>query len=181
MAPDDGLLTLGNSIIRHVAVIARTRNATGCDLEFGPLLQVHTYHFNDTHKYNLFQVKSSQGNVEIAVKFLNNVVVKKPSPLMDHLASLFVSSDYDQKEQISRNFLRVLSPFSEPVLVYRFNLQRTSKVYNLTTLWLSPDGSLQDVVDFTVDESAVAGHVKPSLKQPILPGWWFFYAKFRTV
>lgn len=170
VTPNDGLLTLGNSIVRQVEKMFHKSNSTTCNVDFSSLMQVHTYHFNDSHKYNLFYVKSSKSNLEVAVKHVSNVAVKKPSPLMELLRSLFVSSDYDQKEQISRNFLRILSPFSEPVLIYRFAAHHTAKVYNLTCLWLSPDGRLHDVSDFTLDESSLAGHVKPSLKQPVLPG-----------
>lgn len=65
---------------------------------------------------------------------------------------MLVSSDYDQKEQISRNLLRSLSVFSEPYLVYHF-LSGTS-AYNLTFLWIDPVGSLADVSEAFIDEVA---------------------------
>ncbi|KAJ8931234.1 hypothetical protein NQ314_015878 [Rhamnusium bicolor] len=172
VTPDDGLLTLGSSVKRHISKILRKSNSTSCDVEIGSLLQVHSFHYKDSYKFTLFYLKTSESNIEVAVKPISNITLTKVSPLMQHLEVLLVSSDYDQKEQISRNFLQILSPFSEPVLIYRFSSQHSSKVYNLTCLWISPNGNLHDVTDFTLDESTLIGHVKPVLKQPLLPGKW---------
>ncbi|KAJ8925077.1 hypothetical protein NQ315_001249 [Exocentrus adspersus] len=170
--PDDALLTLGSSIARQATKMLLHSNSSSCDVGLGSLLQVHAYRYNDTNKYSLFHVETARGAAEVAVKFTSNVVVKKPSPLMELLGALYVSSEYDQKEMVSRNFPRILSPFSEPVLVYRFAMHRTAKAYNLTCLWISPDGRLHDIGEFTLDEASAAGHQKPALKQPILPGVW---------
>lgn len=65
---------------------------------------------------------------------------------------MVVSSEYDQKEQFSRNLLRALGVFSEPSL----SLQVISGThsYNLTLLWVDPIGSLADVSDAFIDETA---------------------------
>ncbi|CAG2068663.1 unnamed protein product, partial [Timema podura] len=68
---------------------------------------------------------------------------------------LYVSSDYDQKEQVSRNNLQNLGPFSEPVLVFQLSegpAGASAPSLNLTVLWVN--------------------HVKPSLREPLLPGVW---------
>ena len=54
-----------------------------------------------------------------------------------------VSSDFDQKESVARNWLRSLGPFSEPVAVY--HLEQSISGCNLTLLWIDPIGILADV------------------------------------
>ncbi|KAG5899486.1 hypothetical protein JTB14_015197 [Gonioctena quinquepunctata] len=174
VTPDDGLLTTGNGIKRLVSNKLHKTNSS-CDVELDSLLQVNSYHFKDTYRFNLFTFNTSETyRLEVAIKPINHISVKtKNSLLMEHLEVFIVSSDYDQKEQMSRNFMRILSPFSEPALVYSFiPFKVASKVYNLTCLWISPVGQLYEVDEFTVDEHSLIGHVKPSLKQPILPGRW---------
>lgn len=163
---NDGLLTLSNSVKR--SYLKSLKDPTDCDLT---LVEVTSYHHNDSYIYTLFMYSLAADRVEIAVKPKRRLSLLKNSTLMDRLDLLMVTSDYDQKEQLSRNFLRVLTPFSEPVLVYGFSRwSSNSRVYNLTSIWVGPDGHLYDVVEFFVDQSSVAGGVKSGLKQPILPG-----------
>lgn len=161
---NDVLMTIANSISRKT--LKSLSNATACDVALDPVLQINSFHHNDNYKYTLFLF----GSIEVAVRPLKKLILVKSSPLMEHLQSLQVNSDYDQKEQLSRNFLRSLSPYSEPVLLYKFNSFKIPKQYNLTCLWIDPVGTLRDVSAFSVDENSLIGHVKPGLKQPILPG-----------
>lgn len=168
--PDDGLLTVADSVRRNVMKTFAKSNST-CDPKLGVLSQVHSFHQNDSFKYTLFNYESLEyDSVEVAVRPRNHITVAKSSLLMENLEILMVSSNYDQKEQISRNFLRILNPQSEPVLVYKFKSKHTTNTYNMTCLWIAPSGTLYDAVDFSVDESSLAGHVKPTLKIPVLPG-----------
>ncbi|KAF7270775.1 hypothetical protein GWI33_016280 [Rhynchophorus ferrugineus] len=170
--PDDTLMTLTNSISRKA--VQNLSNGTACSLDLVKLLEVHTFHYKDNHKYNLFLYNNSLNSIsiEVAIKPINKLIVVKPNPLGENIVTLAVNSDYDQKEQLSRNFLRMLSPYSDPVLIYRFSSLKTNKQYNLTCLWIDPIGLLHDVSTFSVDEASLVGFVKPNLKQPHLPGVW---------
>lgn len=170
VTPNDGLLTLSNCIRRNVSKLLTTKFNSSCDLDVSDLLQVHTFHYNDTYMFTLFNYKLGEFGVEVAVEPKNFVGITNKYPIMKRLDLLIVSSDYDQKEQVSRNFLRILSPQSEPVLIYHFQPRYESSTYNFTTLWISPAGDIQDVVEFSVDENSLTGHVKPALKPPVLPG-----------
>lgn len=168
--PNDALLTLSNCIKRSISkLIAFNFNYT-CDLDIGHLLHVHTFHYNDTYMFNLFNYQLGQNSIEISVNPKNVKYISNKAPIMERLDVLIVSSDYDQKEQITRNFLRILSPHSELNLVYHFRPKYGSPTYNFTSLWISPAGQLHDAVEFSVDESSLVGYVKPVLKLPILPG-----------
>ncbi|XP_072386942.1 xylosyltransferase oxt [Diabrotica undecimpunctata] len=165
---NDALLTISNSVKRHAM---KMLNNDTCYLN--TLLEVTSYHFNDSYQYTLFKFDiSDTHSIELAIKPLNKNVLSKNSTLMSHLDFLTVATDYDQKEQMSRNFLRIMSPFSEPLLIYSFSRSPGSKIYNLTSIWIGPDGQVHDVVDFSVDSSSLLGNVKAGLKQPILPGIW---------
>ncbi|KAJ8965595.1 hypothetical protein NQ317_016297 [Molorchus minor] len=155
VTPDDGLLTLGGSIKRQLVKYFRYSNSTLCDLDVSSVLQMHTFLSMDAYKHTLFLLRTSQVDIEVAVKPINNVNLTKTSPLMAHVELLFVSTDYDQKEQMSRNFLQLVSPFSEPILIYRFSSFHSSKTYNLTCLWISSSGYLQDVSEFSAGRHIV--------------------------
>lgn len=170
MAPKDALHTMSNCVKRNLLNLLMSKFNSTCDLDIGDLLQVHTFHYNDTYMFSLFDYKLDKFSIEITVEPKTFLRMLDKSPIMERLDLLIVSSDYDQKEQISRNFLRMLSPQSEPVLIYQFRPKYGSSAYNFTTLWISPAGQLHDVVDFSVDEGALIGFVKPAIKLPVLPG-----------
>ncbi|XP_030765815.1 xylosyltransferase oxt [Sitophilus oryzae] len=174
VALDDSLMTLGNSVFR--TVFRKLSNMTTCNIELHNLLQVHSFHLKDNYKYTLFLYNSSwNGNIsdiEVAVKPVSKTIKVKTNPLIESLISLGVSSEYDQKEQLSRNFLRILSPYSDPVLIYKFSSLKTSKQYNMTCLWIDPTGTLRDVSGYSIEEGSLVGFVKPNLRQPHIPGSW---------
>lgn len=162
---DDSLMALAASIGRR-SLKSLSNSSASCDEFLSSLHQVNSFHYNDYYKYSLFLLASG---VEVAVKPINKLFVK-PSPLVKHLEALLVSSEFDQKEQLSRNFLRNLSPFSDPVLVYKFKPLKGTRMYNLTCLWVDPIGVLRDVSLFSLDANSLIGHVKAGMKQPHLPG-----------
>lgn len=66
--------------------------------------------------------------------------------------SLLISSEYDMKEQMSRNFLRVLGPFSDPVLVVTLESNSTGAISNnMTFLWIDPTGQLAEVSEMHIE------------------------------
>lgn len=87
-----------------------------------------------------------------------------------------MSTDFDQKEQISRNFAKILGPHSEPVVVLHLgpSESETTVTYNLTVVWINPTGKIADISDLHIeDTNAMTIHFgKTNLKQPLLPGQW---------
>lgn len=56
------------------------------------------------------------------------------------------------KEQMSRNFLRVLGPFSDPVLVATLESNATGAITNnMTFLWIDPTGQLAEVSEMHIE------------------------------
>lgn len=167
-ALDDSLLTAAWSA-------ARIKGRKLCNSQPVKILDVTSYHNEDVYQQTLILADYGSGiHLEIGIKPRNTSRTLQPSPLTRRLDYLLVSSDYDQKEQMARNFARILGPYSEPALVYQFSASPYSSgtSYNVSYLWIDPAGALVEVSDAFVEEGFTIGHVKPSLKQPLLPGAW---------
>lgn len=178
-SPDDAYISISNSVARNTV---KAMSKSACEVEAHNLLQINSYHVNDNYEGTLIMydgnITSSDSTkivqLETLVQAKEHLLLTKSSTLIQRLQTLTVSSEYDQKEQTFRNFGRMLGPFSEPILVYQFlpSLSNSAKTYNVSFLWIDPAGQLIDISEASVDESYVVGHVKPVLKQPLLPGSW---------
>ena len=65
---------------------------------------------------------------------------------------LYINSDYDQKEQTSRNFIRAIGPFSDLTAI--FQLSAGDVPHNVTFLWIDPVGSIAEASEVTFEETA---------------------------
>ncbi len=71
-------------------------------------------------------------------------------PINFCLQYLQVSTNYDLKEKISRNYAFALGSTSEPVLIYK--ITSGAAVSNISVLWLDPTQTLVDVGEISLDE-----------------------------
>lgn len=167
---DDGLLTLAYSIMRR---ITKRYSNESCRFNTGSIYKITYFNSRDKHKYTLFYFNISDTvNMEVAVRPKRHLYHLTSIHLSKYVDKFYVSNDYDQKEQTSRNFLQILSPYSDLVLIYNFTGFKTSHSFNATCLWIDPGGQLQEVSNLSIDETSLIGHIKPSVKQPLLPGNW---------
>ncbi|KRT81296.1 hypothetical protein AMK59_5714, partial [Oryctes borbonicus] len=173
---DDSILTISDSIAR---ITSKYLSSNQCLITSSTVREVTYFHHNDVHKKTLVLYDGYFNNggkltFETGFKPKDTLIIYKKDSLSIRLNYLFVSSDYDQKEQISRNFPRILGPYSEPTIIYEFgtDFYSSSKVNNITFLWLDPTNKLLEASELQVDESFNVGHVKPTFKQPLLPGLW---------
>lgn len=98
-------------------------------------------------------------------------------PIGKRISRLEVSSDFDQKEQVARNFLQILGPNSEPTVVIHLKepLASEQATHNCTVLWISPAGLLIDVSEMHMEDNTSGDSImfsKSNLKAPLLPGMW---------
>lgn len=167
--PDDALVTIASSAVR-----ARMRLFKCDGLNPEKIHEISSYHVHDIYQSTLITFAANFSNrmykLEVGFKPKTMLVVKTSDAVSRRIASLVVSSDYDQKEQMCRNFPAVLGPYSEPVLMYVFNASR--KGFNGSFVWVDPAGRLAEVNDVNIDETHTIGHIKLSLKAPLLPGAW---------
>nr|CAD7260481.1 unnamed protein product [Timema shepardi] len=176
--PDDSLVTLTHSLLR---LASKLLSSDACSVTPSRLLEVTSYHHQDAYKGSLILYEVSVGGSSDVVKLETWV---RPQQLLwglkmngpvKTLKTLYVSSDYDQKEQVSRNNLQSLGPFSEPVLVFQLSegpAGASAPSLNLTVLWVDPAGQLAEVSEVHVEDVSTVNHVKPSLREPLLPGVW---------
>lgn len=165
----DSLITLANAAIRNWLV--SFGNST-CVPKVTQIFEIISYHYKDNYKYTLIQFKTTETVFEMAIKFISNIALKKSSELSKKIEKLYISSDYDQKEQISRNFAKVLGPYSDIVLIYQFSPFTEAKIFNISCLWIDPAGKLVETTEIIVEENNLIGHVKTNIPQPALPGSW---------
>ncbi|GJQ70820.1 oxt [Trypoxylus dichotomus] len=174
--PDDAVLTIGDSIAR---ITAKYLSSDDCTVKSSTVTEVTYFHRNDIHKKTLvlfdgFSNNGGKVTFETGFKPKDTLIIHKKDSLSIRLNYLFVSSDYDQKEQVSRNFPRILGPYSEPTIIYEFgtNFDSDSKSYNVTFLWLDPTKKIAEASEVLIDDGFNVGHVKSTFKQPLLPGLW---------
>lgn len=108
--------------------------------------------------------------------------VSRASPFGKRIKNIEVSTEYDQKEQLARNYAKIMGPMAEPTFILHLAaITATTKfgpmasTYNLTVLWLNPAGHLNDISDLYVDastQSAAISFAKSTMKMPLLPGIW---------
>ncbi|KAF5304046.1 hypothetical protein FQA39_LY01831 [Lamprigera yunnana] len=174
---DDSLLTVARSVIR----IAIKTLFGECTLIPDKILEVTSFHSNDAYQktlvmytVNVTNTAAKRVQIETGFKSKQSFVLLKSSSFLHRLKSLAVSTEYDPKEQTFRNFAQIMGPYSEPTLVFEFNSspEVSAKSTNVSFLWIDPVGRLVDLYDTSIDDNYAIGHIKPALKQPLLPGVW---------
>ncbi|KAI1292127.1 Xylosyltransferase oxt [Halotydeus destructor] len=91
------------------------------------------------------------------------------------LITMKVCSNYDQKEQMSRNFGCIMAPFSEPTIIHKWMLGTQN--FTVTFVWIDPAnivaGSFEVKIDKGDPESKwIIMHHKPTFNKPLRPGIW---------
>lgn len=171
---DDTLLTHAESITRHNAKILFVEE---CLVVPQKVIEISLYCHADVYKGNLILHKAVLNNkrevtIETWYKPKKFVDWHYDSSFRENIKVFRVSSDYDQKEMVFRNYANILGPMSEPVLLYQFATISDKKNENFTIMWLDPAGVIADVNGIHVDENNLTNFIKPNIKVPLLPGVW---------
>lgn len=107
--------------------------------------------------------------------------VSRSSALGKRINGIEVSTEYDQKEQMARNYAKIMNPKAEPTFVVQLKAITatsnfvTASTYNLTVLWLDPAGHLNEATDIYIDASShatVFAFAKSTMKTPLMAGIW---------
>lgn len=170
--PDEALLSVVTSLIR-----IRLKQFKGHLMNIKQLFEVTTFMENDSYRGFLIHFEaSSEISFELFARPQQISQASRSSPLGKRIRYLEVSTDFDQKEQISRNFAKILGPHSEPVVVIHLGASESESTvtYNLTVVWINPTGKIADISDLHIeDTNAMTIHFgKTNMKQPLLPGQW---------
>lgn len=169
--PDSATLTIAHSILRS---IEKQLSITDFKLE-----QIINFQSNDEYKGFLITYSVNEERFQTRIRPIQFPKVARNSKFSKRLRSFEVSTEFDLKEQISRNLPKFIGPNSDPVLSFKFigKQESDSHSYNLTVLWIDPAGTLQDYNEIHVEDSVedTINYSKSSLKHPITPGKFFFY------
>lgn len=171
---DDALLTLMHSIARQKAKsryeiksIIEVTNLMEKDRYKGFLIRHNIDELDDTGQHIQFEIWAKPQQIG---------QVARSTAIGKRVKNIEVSTDFDQKEQIARNFGKFLSAFSEPAFVLYLTSEATpSSTLKLSVLWLDPSGQLADVTDLLVDGSNTAINAfftKSNIKAPLQAGIW---------
>lgn len=175
---DDVTLTIADSLLRRLTKQWMIKESK--------ILELNHYLHSDQYKGYLirYQCVDSVSNktyeLETRVRPVQYAKIAKNSKFAKRLRFFEVASDYDQKEQISRNYQKFMGPYTDLVLTFTFagspssSPKDTSHSYNLTLLWIDPMGRLQDFNELHIEDSQTdnINYSKAILKQPLCPGIW---------
>lgn len=168
---EDAILTVVTSLIR----INKLENLIKSSSK---IIEVLTYMEEDAYKGFLITYETEFIKYETWIEIIHTERSSSTScDLAKRIDSIDVSTDYDPKEQMYRNFAKIIGPTSEPVLV--FKLSKTKIVnqtnYNVTILWINPIGQLVDAAESNIDDSStenVIHYAKLDYKHSMTPGEW---------
>lgn len=149
--PDDALLTLSYSLTRLIY------RKLKLDYNNVRLLENTAYFRENRLAGILILAENKDGSdalsdgsrVEALITMRYNFTVAGSSS--GKIRSLSVSTDYDQKEQMFRNLMSSMGPYSSPVLAYEFDAGYAVS-QNISVLWIDPYGRLADVNHILLEE-----------------------------
>lgn len=174
--PDATLIAVSESILRIKLTELHK------EFKIGQIHEIWTYMDNDSYRGFLIHATISyaglaERDVQVWARHDQLPQASRSIALGKRITHLEVSTDFDQKEQISRNFAKIISIDSELVLVLHLSESEAAAAvtYNLTVLWINPSGRLMDVSSMQTEDSPTAHTIhfsKTNLKSTLLPGIW---------
>lgn len=179
---DDTSPTIDTALLAVSKSLARTNTMN--QLNFDQLLTIHevnTYMDHDVYKGFLvrYEIMDNGGEYELLARPQQMSQASRMSSVGKRIKHLEVSTDYDQKEHLARNFAKILGPTSEPVVVLHLagsttsNDDITSSV-NVTVLWINPIGYLADISKIHIENTTIGSinFAKSKISVPLIVGVW---------
>ncbi|XP_055935993.1 xylosyltransferase oxt-like isoform X2 [Argiope bruennichi] len=146
-----------------------------CKVKFLSVIEATLFNMNDVFKglLILYKVQLTDGNepviLETQVRPIQHYIVYKGIGPTGRLKFLQVGSDYDLKEQVFRNFGRILGPFSDIGLIHRWG---TGAQFSATFVWVDPTNSVAGSYEVKIEAGNQVLYHKPTFRQPLRPGTW---------
>ncbi|KAL9701776.1 hypothetical protein quinque_005217 [Culex quinquefasciatus] len=150
-------------------------------------------HFLERDRYRGFLVQYEASlvdgrtlTVETRIQPNISAQVAKSASLGRRLTALEVSTDYDQKEQTTRNLQRIIGTNSDLILIFRLAAaskstpqDKNTTSHALTVLWIDPRGEISDTGELTIEdnpagppENLVHFSKAANLRHPLQTGIW---------
>ncbi|XP_050073739.1 xylosyltransferase oxt-like [Anopheles maculipalpis] len=193
---EDTVLSVDGALLNVVHSLLRTNGHINTVQLYEPGLVREITHYLERDTYRGFLVRHEatirQTGVRMELEtWISPVVMAKvtrSTPLARRIIHLEVSTDYDEKEQLSRNFPRIIGTNAEPALIFRLAAYplESDRVkganatnYSLTVEWIDPIGTIVASSHFTIEDSpngpphSFNHFLKGSkLKLPLAEGIW---------
>lgn len=177
-SPNEAMLTVARALIR----INSKSNQIQQFYEPLKVLEVTDYWELDMYKGFLIRHEARiNSNVTVELETwcrpsYHHAQVSKSIKLAKKIMQLDVSSDFDKKELMSRNFAKVLSVHSEPVLILKLSgtSQPENSTLTLTVLWIDPADKVRESAELPIDDVTVTSinHIKANVHRPMESGAW---------
>ena len=176
--PNQALITVANSLVRI------NSKSNSIQQFYEPLRIVEVTDYFELDVYKGFIIRhEARININLTVELEtlcrpshHHAQVSKSNKIAKKIMQLDVSTDFDQKELISRNFAKIFSESSEPVLILK--LSGTTSVenstVNLTILWIDPSEKIQEAAELQIEDITITSinFAKSNLHQPLASGNW---------
>ncbi|KAF0302651.1 Xylosyltransferase oxt [Amphibalanus amphitrite] len=174
-AADDAALTFYRSVAR-LSVQRLRVGGSRCDLQVGDVVAAYVHKKDDNFKGTVvqFEMETTDGPL-----VLEALVSPLPTPIKrlkkgsaeDRLTSMDISTDFDQKEAMFRNFGRVMGVFATPVIMHSWSGGRAQ---NVTVAFQDPAGQVARAESFSLNttEESRSGVTRLAVRQPLRPGTW---------
>lgn len=176
--PNEALLIVSKALIQ----INSKSNQVHQFYEALKVLEVTDYWELDVYKGFLIK-HEAKININVTVEletwcrpsFLH-AQVSKSNKLAKKITQLDVSSDFDKKELMSRNFAKILSIHSDPVLILKLSgtTHPENATVTLNVLWIDPTDKIQESTELVVEDITTTSinYAKSNLHKPLLSGEW---------
>uniref|UniRef100_T1INJ3 protein xylosyltransferase n=1 Tax=Strigamia maritima TaxID=126957 RepID=T1INJ3_STRMM len=172
--PNDAFLTAYHSITRLSVRLFKSKHEK-CKISPAKVLEATTYNDNDSYKGTLILFEATIGRQKTMVRFetlaspLRHYAMFKPVGPTSRLKDLQVGTDYDQKEQLFRNFARILGPLSELYVMHKWG---PGNAFYATFAWVDPTNTVVTTYEAKILAGVQVDFHKPPLQRPLRPGVW---------
>lgn len=176
-SPDSALLSVATSLAR----INSAQTGFSLDKSFR-VAEVNTYMEHDMYKGFLVRYRTTEAEqYELLARPQQMSQASRMSSIGKRIKHLEISSDYDQKEHLARNFGKILGPTSEPVAVLHLIGATDEGSVNVTVLWINAIGYLADASTMTIENAATTAaspatvsisFVTAKMSRPLIAGIW---------
>ncbi|GBM80770.1 Xylosyltransferase oxt [Araneus ventricosus] len=171
---DDSRVSIYESFARLGLKQLQTINKS-CKVKLISVVESTLFNMNDVFKglLILYKAQPADGNkpviLETQVRPIQHYIVYKGIGPTGRLKFLQVGSEYDLKEQVFRNFGRILGPFSDVGLIHRWG---PGTQFSATFVWVDPTNTVAGSYEVKIEAGNQVLYHKPTFRQPLRPGTW---------
>ncbi|XP_022243478.1 xylosyltransferase 1-like isoform X2 [Limulus polyphemus] len=182
-APDDAKISIYNSLGRLAC--RQLRDATKpCNVVPLNVREATLFFETDIYKGTLILFEASAQGIsspvllEVQARPRQHYIIHKPVGPTGRLKFIQVGTDFDLKEQLFRNFGRIIGPFSEPAALHKWG---PGKEFSATFVWVDPTKTVAGSYEVRVESGNQDLHLKPVFRQPLRPGIWTLLLMYNWV